>query len=89
MAIFLFVFLFSNALPPIFPISTRCFVLYFHMLFLFFNPRTGKEGRHLNDKDVDWIVSRVFLRPRVFREGLFERGKVIFAPHDTKWRPSV
>lgn len=46
MAIFLFVFLFPNALPPIFPISTRCFVLYFHMLFLFFNPRTGKEGRH-------------------------------------------
>lgn len=52
-------------------------VLFFIFIcfFYFSTPEPEKRAGILNDKDVD--------SQRVFREGLFERGKVIFAPHDT------
>lgn len=82
MAIFLFcVFIFTNALP-IFPIYTKCFVLYFHMLILLFEPSTGKKRGQAFRRRLD-SCARFRSARRLFREGLFESGKVIFALHMT------
>lgn len=68
-----------------FPSIPNVLFFIFICFFYFSNPEPEKRERGQAFRQRLDSCARFRSTRRVFREGLFESGKVIFALHDTKW----